>query len=602
MSEILVKTLTRHRDESSVHFMKDWTAFDVCQIMPDGYFTKNKHHGAKYMGIVLCVDADLPQDFAGRALKNPDITYVNKTYTSPILCRSQKIIDLTKILTDQQLKDCFNHDLLVNPIHIKTGYLELFEDRINRTALHNYDKSGSFTSGTVDVGPNGHADANTFLEFESNLAATLTGAVIGITDEGGWNETATVQLAGTTTTAVNYIELKAIGAGRNTNGIWTPGAHYFSVAGATSAVDNREDYFRLTNMQIEGTGDGQFAFSVTGVTASANYTKVEKSIIRKTGDSLDGGGVHLSDTDIIADIVNNTLYVNGTIDNSSEGIRTASGLDTVNIYHNTIYKFRKGLDINGSDAATIKNNIIFGNTANIDDEASSTIDYNATDAGTEGTNGIAPSGGNWVNEMPDYATDDFSIINTGNVFEGSEITTFDDANVPSVDIIDTARNVGEGEQTSPGAFEFIVAGGETITINKGVLTITGKSINVNAAEVIPITKGAATITGQSVTTGQFITINKGSLTITGKTIKLNELITINKGLFTVTGKSVNLTIGEIVEVAKGVFTITGQDTFLNETVIIENATITITGKTVTIIGDVSGARGLGKVGGSMTMN
>ena len=94
MREILVKTLTRNRDPLSKHYLKDWTAFDVCQIMPDGFFTKNKYKGAKRMGIVLKVDGDIPKDYA--AWKEDDgIKIVEQDG------RCKRVVDLTKIgLTD----------------------------------------------------------------------------------------------------------------------------------------------------------------------------------------------------------------------------------------------------------------------------------------------------------------------------------------------------------------------------------------------------------------------------------------------------------------------------------------------------------------------
>ena len=143
MSEILVKTLTRHRDSKSKYYMKDWTAGDVLQIMPDGYFTKNKYRGAKHMGIVLRVEGNIPADYCQFDLDS------EKGETVLTHGRSKYIIDLASILTDLQLKDCFNHDLLVDPIKINQSYIDLFKDRSTRTCLLPYDKSGSFDNETA---------------------------------------------------------------------------------------------------------------------------------------------------------------------------------------------------------------------------------------------------------------------------------------------------------------------------------------------------------------------------------------------------------------------------------------------------------------------
>jgi hypothetical protein len=479
MSEILVKTLTRHRDSADKFYLKDWTAFDVCQIMPDGYFTKNKYLGAKRMGIVLCVDAKIPQDYAGGTVEDSLWTKEKDRHTSPILQRSQKIINLAEILTDKQLKDCFNHELLVSPIQVTKSYLDLFTDRSERTSLHEYDKSGSFASGTVDVGPNGDADANTFLEFESNIDATLTGALIGLTDEGSWNETGAIVVAGTTTSAANYIEFKTTGLGRHAAGKWDSNAHYVEIASATNAecIDIREEYFRITGMQLSQNHDGAGCIGML-VVGTSNYIKIEKSIIKK-GSNLDGMGIMASDTDLNIDIISNVIYQDGTRDASSEGVRVTPLL--LNLYNNIIYNFNKGLDINGGTTINVKNNAIFGCNNDIEDSVGATYDYNATDDG-DGANAIAPLGADWANEFPNYATYDFAIDNGGNCYHGSEITQADDAKVPSDDIIETARNTGAGEQTSAGAFEYQVVGAGWTGIMDGV-TNPGKIDSILAANI-----------------------------------------------------------------------------------------------------------------------
>jgi len=199
MAEILVKTLTRHRDSKSALYMTDWTAGDVIEIKPDGYYTGNRWGGAKRMGIVLCVDADLPEEYSKKVHYEPTPIYENGELIDPcnyskMLGRSELIVDLTTILTDQELFDCFNHDVMVSPKHVKKSYLDLLVNRASRTELHAYDRQGSFTTGTIDVGPNGHSDANTWAEAESNIA-NLTGDLTFNCDEA-YQDTTPVTVAG----------------------------------------------------------------------------------------------------------------------------------------------------------------------------------------------------------------------------------------------------------------------------------------------------------------------------------------------------------------------------------------------------------------------
>ena len=65
----------------------------------------------------------------------------------------------------------------------------------------------------------------------------------------------------------------------------------------------------------------------------------------------------------------------------------------------------------------------------------------------------------WDNEFEDPTNGDFTLLNTGNCYEGSEITNTDDSEVPTDDIEGDARNTGSGEQTSIGADEYVAAGG-----------------------------------------------------------------------------------------------------------------------------------------------
>ena len=199
MAEILVKTLTRHRDSKSALYMTDWTAGDIIEIKPYGYYTGNKWGGAKRMGIVLCVDADLPEEYGKKVHYDPTPIYENGELIDPcdyskMLGRSELIVDLTKILTDQELRDVFDHDLMVSPKTVKKSYLDLLVERALRTELHAYDRQGSFTTGTIDVGPNGHSDANTWAEAESNIA-NLTGDLTFNCDEA-YQDTTPVTVAG----------------------------------------------------------------------------------------------------------------------------------------------------------------------------------------------------------------------------------------------------------------------------------------------------------------------------------------------------------------------------------------------------------------------
>lgn len=72
-----------------------------------------------------------------------------------------------------------------------------------------------------------------------------------------------------------------------------------------------------------------------------------------------------------------------------------------------------GIQRNGN--TVVKNSAVFDN-ANDFSGSGGTVDYNASDDG-DGTNPVAPSGGNWNNEFIDPDNDDFTLKNSGNLFE-----------------------------------------------------------------------------------------------------------------------------------------------------------------------------------------
>lgn len=443
MSEILIKTYTRHRDTKDPFYMHDWTAWDVVQIMPDGYWGKNKHQGGKYLGIVLQVEADIPHDFAGKVAFDLD---------EKLKSRTDKIIDLSKILTDQQLKDCFNHDYLMHPIKYNGSYLNLFEPRANRTELHSYDKSGSFSSGSVDVGPNGHADANTFFEFESNLADPLTGALTGNTDEGSWNETNGITLVGTTTSAANYLVFSASNGGRH-QGQYDTDYHYLDIQDDV-AIYVQEDYVRLDGLQFNLTETSLLyveGVRIRYLTASNNDVRISNCIMKGNCSGTGSArGIRVY-TDSIVTIWNNIIYdiISGS-DTGFSGIYFGGG--TVELTNNLIQNCYYGLNLAGG-TVDVYNTTVFDCSDDFNG-AFNTIDYCASDDG-DGNNSVSPSGGDWDNEFENYGTDDFRLLTTGNLFQAGDNdptgSSYGDPDIiaASRPVAPTGWSIGPFEPTAP---------------------------------------------------------------------------------------------------------------------------------------------------------
>lgn len=154
---------------------------------------------------------------------------------------------------------------------------------------------------------------------------------------------------------------------------------------------------------------------------------------------------------------NVTLHIESSIfEGEGELLKGNVGTGAATIYNCTLNGSTKDCIEDDGGTWTVKNCAVFNNIDDFQDP--DTIDFCASDDG-DGTNAVSPSGADWDNEFTDYANGDYTLLNSGNLYLGSDISQADDANVPSDDIIGTARNTGSGEAVCIGAYEYAAAGG-----------------------------------------------------------------------------------------------------------------------------------------------
>jgi len=314
------------------------------------------------MGVVLKVAGDVPKGLVKHNIweekQEYDYQKLETVTKYPLVARASHIVDLTKLLSDAQIKDCFNHDLLVDPITVNKSYLDLLIPRDQRTTLHPYDKSGSFASGNVDVGPNGHSDANTFFEFESNIADPLTGNLTGNTDEGSWSETDDIYIIGTTTASDKVLTFSASGDGRH-GGKWDSGAHYFDLTNEGFPIRTDEDYINFDGLQFKMTSTttnsrglyvgaaSEFNASnlvLWGVNTGAAWNRGAMVYAPGAWSNIVLFGTHQYAMYIggSIDIVNCGFYGDGV----GTGLFGASG--TINAYNSVVINWGTGVDFNGT--------------------------------------------------------------------------------------------------------------------------------------------------------------------------------------------------------------------------------------------------------------
>jgi hypothetical protein len=218
-----------------------------------------------------------------------------------------------------------------------------------------------------------------------------------------------------------------------------------------SALDFDQDGFTVEVIGIQFYGTSATDDILVKCDNQVNLT-VDKCYFALGGDANGTLLALNSETTETNHLTNSILVANGGnciyIDNTSV---------TNEIHNCTITGGARGI-FNKNGTLNCSNCAIFNNTDDFDNRDVANINYCATDQGAgEGTNGLDISE-TWDSTcFTDQASGDYSIEVDSPLKDASEITQADDADVPSDDIIGTARNTGAGEQTSIGAYEYVAA-------------------------------------------------------------------------------------------------------------------------------------------------
>ena len=333
--------------------------------------------------------------------------------------------------------------------------------------------------GGAGNGQGGFENAYSSLnQWEAAEAADLDGAgnthrVLNQASSGG-NDTTVLVINGWTTSAGSYITIE--GDDFPSDGVWDDTTSILDGNDAQHTIEIKDNHVRLVNMQLlcTVTPDNAYNCVILANIAAGSAFYIDSCILK--GVCSGGGaanGVTFSDADATCYIFNTQVYgflsTGGDAgDTGFKGISIGGGV--CNVYSCTIYDNRYGIRRSAGTVTAI-GNAIFDNTDDID--GTITTNYNAMDEGAgEGVNTLDISG-TWDTTCftdPEADPPDFSVQDDQSpIYLASEITYDDDNNVPQIDIIDTARNTGVGEQTSIGAYELTVVGGDAgiMTTNTG---------------------------------------------------------------------------------------------------------------------------------------
>lgn len=104
--------------------------------------------------------------------------------------------------------------------------------------------------------------------------------------------------------------------------------------------------------------------------------------------------------------------------------------------------------------------------------------------------------------------------------------------------------------------------GETVTITKVAMTVSGQAVTGNARTTLAVTKAALTMTGQAVVGNarEILSVANAAMTLTGQAFVANArtVASIAAGALTLTGQAVVGNARTVLAVAAGTLTLTGQ--------------------------------------------
>jgi len=258
----------------------------------------------------------------------------------------------------------------------------------------------------------------------------------------------------------SYIELRAYGSARSSDGLWDTGAYIKISTGDESCVDIDNDHaavdidIEFIGVQFEQTYVSSGSRCIYGGHASSQLgSLVLDSCYLFANNIADEYGIYCrgNGTPTIT-LINSVIETRGA-STADHGVYFYTNC-TAKIINCTIVGWASDQIERDSGTVTVINSAVFAGGDDFD--GSMTIDYCASDDG-DGTNAIAASGSDWDNEFTDYANGDFTPLDSGNVYQAGKNQN-EDADVPSVDIAGNARPTGANRPTV-GAFEYAAAGG-----------------------------------------------------------------------------------------------------------------------------------------------
>lgn len=330
---------------------------------------------------------------------------------------------------------------------------------------------------------------------ETDLVAA--GDIAEVKCSGAQDSTA-VTIDGWVTGASNYILINAPDD-KPLDGVFDPLKYFIDIGTTGNPLINCNDEFvRFKDLQFRRASLASSSLDRPCInfpaTLSTGHIEIERNIFKSIASDISGtvSGISVGDSTPTYTIKNNTLYdFNGT---SDKALIVGASSPVIQVYNNT---FINNLEaIQSKSSMVIKNNIFQDNTTDLSGAQNGSNDYNLTD------NVSIPGGNSVANStlvFEDKANDNFALAAGDTDAIGAGIGPSSDVNVPTDDIIGTARS---GATTDIGAFVFVGGSGITLTVDStmpsmlsaGAFTQTLPAFSASISSVMPSMTSAAIFT------------------------------------------------------------------------------------------------------------
>jgi|GEM_PF-5270570 len=300
---------------------------------------------------------------------------------------------------------------------------------------------------------NAYSSLNSCLTAEAtNLVSDTNNIIISLNATTGVADTTAAVVTGYTTSDAYDITITQ--ADFPADGVFSDSEYVLHNNNSDlTTIDIVEEYVTIDKLQMKVTATG--AAVRRGLRIGAGTTNAVLNLDKLNIKGVcSGAGFTLG---IVPSNATSTVYItNCVIDGFASGAETiyraiSSADATVYVYNSTVAN--NGIGILAATGSVVVINSILASNVDDVDGAAVTVTYSCSDDVISGTGNVQPASLDWDNELTDANNGEFHILNTGNVYLGSETTYADDANVPTDDIRGFDRDTPT-DQISIGAYKF----------------------------------------------------------------------------------------------------------------------------------------------------